>query len=147
MIHYVQGDLFGTAANIIAHGCNCQGVMGSGVAKIVRDQYPDAYQRYLEKHAQEGWRLGEVQFVSYAPGRWIANCATQDEFLPRGICHANYDAIRSAMIQLKAFAVKDGLSIAMPKIGAGLAGGDWAVIETILNEVFVDMDVTVYYLE
>ncbi len=146
MIHYIQGDLFETNATIIAHGCNCQGVMGSGVAKLVRDQYPEAYQRYLEKYEQEGWRLGEVQFVAQPNGKWIANCATQDEFLPRGICHANYDAIRACMIQLKTFARDRGLSIAMPKIGAGLAGGDWNVIESILNEVFTDFEVSVYCL-
>jgi O-acetyl-ADP-ribose deacetylase (regulator of RNase III) len=38
-------------------------------------------------------------------------------------------------------------NIAAPKLGAGLAGGDWNVIEKILNEVFSDYDITVYYLE
>jgi O-acetyl-ADP-ribose deacetylase (regulator of RNase III) len=51
------------------------------------------------------------------------------------------------MITVKKFAKEKGLSIAIPKIGAGLAGGEWSVIEQILVKVFVDYDVTVYYIE
>jgi O-acetyl-ADP-ribose deacetylase (regulator of RNase III) len=148
MINLVKGDLFDSGADIIAHGCNCQGGFGSGVAKIVATKYPKARARYLEKHANEGWELGEVQFVKLSSGEhYIANCATQDAYLPRGICHADYDGIRIAMMTVKEFAKDKGLSIALPKIGAGLAGGDWNTIETILKEVFSDYDATVYYLE
>jgi O-acetyl-ADP-ribose deacetylase (regulator of RNase III) len=51
-----------------------------------------------------------------------------------------------AMHRLKAFAKSSNLSIAIPKIGAGLAGGDWKIIGPILDEVFSDYDVTVYEL-
>ena len=87
-----------------------------------------------------------MQYVPQWNGRIIANCATQDKYLPRGECHADYDAIRKAMYTLKNDVYPD-LSIAIPKIGAGLAGGDWNIIEGILNEVFTDYDITVYYLE
>jgi O-acetyl-ADP-ribose deacetylase (regulator of RNase III) len=40
------------------------------------------------------------------------------------------------MQTLKRVCSKKGLSIAIPKIGAGLAGGDWNLIEKILNKVF-----------
>ena len=76
----------------------------------------------------------------------IANCATQLNYLPRTICHADYPAIKAAMIQVKESAKSLGLSVAMPKIGAGLAGGDWNTIKQILEEIFDDYDVTVYEL-
>ena len=45
---------------------------------------------------------------------------------------ADYAAIRAAMQQVKAqFA---GKRIGYPKIGAGLAGGDWATIAQIIDE-------------
>lgn len=146
MIHYIQGDLFDTDAEIIAHGCNCRGGFGSGVAKTVSIKYPKARYSYLDKFDEDGWRLGEVQFVRQWNDKIIANCATQDAYLPRGICHADYYAIRKAMILVKDYAKKNSYKIAIPKIGAGLAGGDWNKIEEILNEVFNDYDVTVYYL-
>lgn len=146
MVNYIQGDLFSTKADIIAHGCNCRGGFGSGVAKIVATKYPKARHYYLDKHEEEGWKLGDVQFVRQWNDKIIANCATQDGYLPRGICHADYPAIRKAMTTVKEYARAKNLSIAIPKIGAGLAGGDWQVIEKILEEVFSDYDITVYYL-
>ena len=77
----------------------------------------------------------------------MANCATQHRYLPRGVCHADYNAIRSCMVTVKDYAKLRNLTIAMPKIGAGLAGGDWGLIEQILNDVFQDFDVSVYFLD
>lgn len=147
MLNYVQGDLFDSQADIIAHGCNCRGGFGSGVAKIVATKFPKARWYYLDKFEEDGWKLGDVQFVKLNSGdTYIANCATQDAYLPRGVNHADYDGIRLAMERVKAFAQEKGLTVAIPKIGAGLAGGDWNVIEKILEEVFSDYDITIYYL-
>lgn len=146
MINYIQGDLFDTDAEIIAHGCNCRGGFGSGVAKIIATKYPKARFYYLDKFDEDGWKLGDIQPVMQWNGKYIVNCATQDAYLPRNECHADYDAIRLAMSRLKEFAMSKNMKIAIPKIGAGLAGGDWNIIESILNDVFSDYDVTVYYL-
>lgn len=147
MIKYLEGDLFSTDADIIAHGCNCRNGYGSGVAYTMSQQYPKAKSLYHEKYDEEGWELGEVQFVLQNDGKYVANCATQRNFLPRGYQHADYSAIRECMEKVKTFAKNKGLSIAIPKIGAGLAGGNWHIIETILQEVFSDYDVTIYYLD
>lgn len=147
MIRYVKGDLFDTECDIIAHGCNCRGGYGSGVAYTMAKKYPKARDMYLDKYDDEGWRLGDVQFVHTVSGKVIANCATQDAFLPRGVKHVDYKAIYFSMLKVKDFAKERGLSIAIPKIGAGLAGGDWQIIESTLEQVFSDYVVTVYYLD
>lgn len=147
MIKYVQGDLFETRADIIAHGCNCLGAFGAGVAKIIAIKYPKARWYYLDKFDEDGWKLGDVQFVKTSSGEtYIANCATQNTFRQRGVCHVDYDAVRTTMTRVKEFAKDKGLTIAIPKIGAGLAGGDWNIIENILEEVFTDYDITIYHL-
>jgi O-acetyl-ADP-ribose deacetylase (regulator of RNase III) len=146
MINYVKGDLFKSGADIIAHGCNCRGGYGSGVAFTMAKKFPKAKRYYLDKHESEGWELGDVQFVKVFGDRYIANCATQDAYYPRDKVHADYDAIRLCMMKVKDFAKAENKKIAIPKIGAGLAGGDWTVIETILQEVFSDYDIAVYYL-
>lgn len=146
MVHLVKGDVFTSGANIIAHGCNCKGGYGSGVAGAMAKKHPSARNAYLMKHQSEGWQLGDVQFVM-AKNVIIANCATQKSYLPRGKRHADYDAIRTCMEKVRDFAKQYNYTIAIPKIGAGLAGGDWKTIKKILNEVFADYDVTVRYLE
>ena len=45
-ILYKQGDLTQAEEYIIAHGCNAQGKMGSGVAKAIRREFPQAYSYY-----------------------------------------------------------------------------------------------------
>jgi len=147
MISYLKCDLFDTNCDIIAHGVNCMGAFGAGVAYFVDRYYPKARDYYFDKLEEEGWKPGDVQMVLQIDGKYIANCATQDRYLPRGVRHADYDAIRTCMDKVKRFAKDKGLSIAIPKIGAGLAGGDWNVIESILKEVFTDYDATVYYLD
>lgn len=148
MIKYVKGDLFQAPEDIIAHGCNCRNGFGSGVAAGMAKKYPKAKDSFHEKYESDGWQLGDVQFVRLIDKdhQFVANCATQFSYLPRNVCHVNYQAVGTCMEKVKQFARARGLSIAIPKIGAGLAGGDWATIEKVLEEVFSDYDVTIYQL-
>jgi len=146
MIIYKKGDLLEATENIIAHGCNCSGGFGSGVAGQIAKKWPVAKDYYLASHV-DGYGLGSVQMVPIGTNKWVANCRTQKAYLPRGICHADYSAIESAMMSLREYAETfNNSSIAIPKIGAGLAGGDWAIIERIINYIFDNYDITVYEL-
>lgn len=133
LIH-VNGDLFTSDAHILAHGCNCRGGFGSGVAGIVARLYPEARKAYLEKYKTERWTLGEVQFVEIHPDRIVANLATQDTFGGLGR-HVSYDAIDDCFVTLLEYAKAGAYTVAIPRIGAGLAGGSWPVIESIIREV------------
>lgn len=50
----LNGDLFKTPFEIIAHQVNCQGVMGSGVAKQVKEKFPYVYSTYVKALKQNG---------------------------------------------------------------------------------------------
>lgn len=148
MIKYFKGDVLKSSAEVIAHGCNCRGGFGAGIAKQILLQFPRAEQAYMKKFKTEGWRLGEVQIVKVGDKKFIANCATQDKYgSPKGgKVYADYGAIKEVMVQLKDLCLEYNYQLAMPKIGAGLAGGDWGKIEQIINEVFKDIEVWVYEL-
>lgn len=148
MVKMTQGNVFESGADIIGHGVNCKGGFGSGVAGVVAQKYPKARHRYLDKFQNEGWSLGDVQFVKVlGKQEYIANCATQFNYGYTGECNADYPAIRTCMEKVRDYAKANKFTVAIPKIGAGLAGGDWNIIKGILDEVFVDYDCTVYYLE
>lgn len=145
MVHYKKGNLLEATEDIIAHGVNCAGGFGSGVAGQIATKYPTARKYYLEKfRSREGWGLGDVQIIGQTDGKEIANCATQFLYLPRDIKHADYSAIEKCMKRVKLFAQNETQSIAIPRIGAGLAGGNWNIIKLILEDVFNDYDCTVY---
>src|SRR5687768_2065687 len=63
-IQYVSGDLFENAhhAQAFAHGCNCQGSMGAGIATGFRDRYPEMYAQYraMCKAEPRQFNLGDV---------------------------------------------------------------------------------------
>lgn len=130
---------------IVVHGCNAQGVMGSGVARYVRDNFPKAYYDYVRKHDEHGLKLGSVIFSEVLPKRIIANAITQEFFGNNGKRYVDYDAVRKCFKSVYTFALEHGISqIAFPKIGAGLGGGDWEIIEQIIKEELKDLEMTLF---
>ena len=50
-VRYIAGDLFANrvGAQALAHGCNCPGSMGAGIAVGFRDRYPEMYAEYRRR--------------------------------------------------------------------------------------------------
>jgi len=135
MITIKKGDLLATKG-IITHGVNCVGGFGSGIAGQIAREFPYVREFYLTKHKSEGWKLGDIQVVTISPDKLFVNCATQFNFLPRDIVHADYTAIATCMHKLKLLSTAAELEINLPKIGCGLAGGDWNEVKKIIDNVF-----------
>lgn len=137
-LNYIKGDLFNTHREIICHGVNCRGKFGSGVAGQIAKLYPKVKDEYLKWHNSIGWQLGDTQFVHISPDevsgldeRYIVNMATQYYYGRRGF-YVNYDAVRSTLDHVIRFAQETGFGVAMPKVGCGLAGGEWSIVQDIL---------------
>ena len=64
MIKIIDGNLFDTKAHIICHQCNCQGVMGSGVAAEVKRRYPYVFNSYRKDYEDGKLKLGYVNFAT-----------------------------------------------------------------------------------
>ena len=73
----------------------------------------------------------------------IVNAYTQYDFYGKDDLF-EYDAFRTVLKKIKKEFSEN--SICMPKIGAGLAGGDWNRIEQIINEEFPDKQINIFYL-
>jgi O-acetyl-ADP-ribose deacetylase (regulator of RNase III) len=136
-IIHKKGDLLEAPQAILAHGVNSLGVMGAGVAKAIRERFPAAYGAYREKYQADGWQTGEVQFVA-VPGpdrdRWVANCCMQEK-IGAGRDQNDYRAYYSIFTKLINFAIDTKeYQFAIPRIGAGLANGDFERIIQILLE-------------
>lgn len=130
-----KGNIFDTKAQVIAHGVNCQGVFNAGLAKQIRLKYPAAFNAYRIKHVKENWLLGQIQVVQVEQARYIANMATQIEY-GTDKQQVNYYAVKTCLEKLFEFCSKKELtSVAIPKIGCGLGGGDWKEVHTILVDL------------
>lgn len=154
-IVYKRGNLLAGPEKVIAHGCNALGIMGAGVAKQIKQTYPKAFEVYHQKHAREGLVLGEVvPWVS--ADRIVLNMITQQAFGNQsGVVYVDYEqGVRKCMRalensarrhhQAKAGPFFESPVVAMPKIGAGYAGGDWSIIAAIIEEEVQAVSVIVY---
>ena len=144
MIEYRKGNLF-TQYNspcVIVHGCNAQGVMGSGFAKEFKEQFPEAYHEYLNQY---NLSLGQVITSDY--GSLSVCSAITQKFYGRDktIRYVDYWAVQQAL--LKVVAIAKGRPIYMPFIGGGLANGDRFILAEIFEEVFENSHAFVYTLD
>jgi len=145
-MNIVTGDLLRLALDgrfdVIVHGCNCQCAMGKGIALSIKQQFPEAYDADLRTPKGERTKLGTISTaeVERSPARFtVVNAYTQFHWRGENVL-ADYDAIRLAFRQIKQqFA---GRRIGYPKIGAGLAKGDWAMIAAIIEEELAGEDHT-----
>jgi O-acetyl-ADP-ribose deacetylase (regulator of RNase III) len=150
MIVYRTGDVVEAfkkgEIDILVHGCNACGVMGSGIAKQIKEEFPLAYGQYKEQERVSGLVLGNFSvWYDHETSRRIINLITQDKYLPRDQRHFSYDYFDNAL-QIFNLCYKNQ-KIGMPAIGAGLGGGNWKVIEAIINSRFPDREIYVYELK
>lgn len=134
----IKGDIFKLMqpGDAMMHGCNAQGVMGSGIAAQVRSIFPGAYDVYRKRYEQSELELGDVFPYFHRDGSIVLNCITQEFFGGDGRRYVSYDAISKSCKQ-----IIEGFGLLLqappklycPLIGAGLAGGDWNVIKEILR--------------
>ena len=134
----VYGDLIDMALeghfDVIVHGCNCFCVMGAGVAKQIKETFRSAYNEDLKTVKGDGSKLGSYSAVEIDQGRikfTVVNGYTQYNYKGWGP-QVDYYAIRSLFRKIKQDFT--GKRIGYPKIGAGLAGGDWEIISSIIDE-------------
>jgi O-acetyl-ADP-ribose deacetylase (regulator of RNase III) len=156
-IEYRNGDLLKQDdIQIIAHQVNCQGVMGSGIAKQIKEQFPEAYNDYVaycigEEELIETESvdlLGDYCFTNIK-GKYICNLFGQNNFGYNGNKFTNYTALISSLHNCIKyfddncyFYNNEQVKIGIPyKIGCDRGGGDWNIVELLLKdmcEIFPD---------
>ncbi|MFH2093198.1 MAG: phosphatase [Pseudomonadota bacterium] len=132
-----EGDLIQLAKtgqfDVIVHGCNCFCSMGAGIAAQMREHFPEAYLADLNTASGDRQKLGDYSCARVnRDGNLftVVNGYTQYHYAGAQTL-ADYDAIHKLFLKIKQDYA--GLKIAYPKIGAGLARGDWEIISIIID--------------
>lgn len=139
MIHYKKdSDITLVTEGVIAHGVNCLGVMGAGVAAAIRDRWPAVFYAY-ERNTRLGEELlGSAHAVRVGENLWVVNCYTQKTVGPRGTGrYADPDALRRSLEFAFIHAVATNLPLHAPRIGCDLGGLDW---ESEVFPIFEDLN-------
>jgi O-acetyl-ADP-ribose deacetylase (regulator of RNase III) len=155
-IIYIKGDATCPQAKgvkIICHVCNDIGGWGKGFVLAISRRWEQPEAEYRAWHAagkHGGFSLGAVQFVQVEPYIWVANMVGQ-RGMKRGSSGPpiRYEAVATCLQQVAVKAQELEASVHMPRIGCGLAGGEWSKVEPLIEEHLcgAGLAVTVYDFE
>ena len=142
----VKGDLIDLAKkgnfDVIAHGCNCFCTMGAGIAPQMAKAFGcDDFPLEDIKYSGVQSKLGKIDYKTLdVNGKelTVVNAYTQYGLGGKPFDYVAFEKIVSEMNTLF-----KGKHIGLPKIGAGLAGGDWPTIRQLIIDGFTDCNVTV----
>ena len=141
-----RGDLLTATETVIGHQTNCQASMGAGVAKLVKQKYPEVYNSYRNFCRDYARRdcLGKTQLIQTNRGKFVANIFGQLYYGTQAR-QTDYKALDSAFADLKQQMRTVGLtSLALPYgIGCGLAAGEWTVVHGLIEKNFCDSEIEV----
>ena len=134
----IKGDLITLALegkfDVIVHGCNCFCTMSAGIARAIQDEFPEAYAADLVTIKSDRNKLGDFSFATVKRNGHeitIVNGYTQFHFHGESVL-ADYEAVQRLFKKVKLRF--SGKRIGYPKIGSGLAGGDWERISQIIDK-------------
>lgn len=145
----IKGDLLKLADegnfDAIVHGCNCFCKMSAGIAKQIKEKYPEAYAADLETPVGDRNKLGYFTYASYKDNSFVVINAYTQYHYGRGKDLFEYEAFEKALDRFKYidYYCSEGLRWGFPLIGCGLAGGDKQRILKMMEDTLVGMDVTV----
>lgn len=153
-IHFVKGDATkpqGEGHKYIIHICNDIGGWGSGFVLSLRENWPEAEKSY---RSLKKYELGMVDFVEVAHEPhfvYVANMIAQRNVKDDGLGAPpiRYGALARCLEVVKdditnfrswmehTDVIEAPVSIHMPRIGCGLAGGKWEFVMHLIYETFL----------
>ena len=159
----IDGDIIQLALEgrfeVIGHGVNCFCIMKAGIAPQMAKVFGcDKYTLEVEQYKGDINKLGQIQWqgfslkdnIATATSRFkadlfVVNCYTQFMY---GINHTDgiskpldYEALTLCMRKINH--IFKGKHIGLPKIGCGLAGGDWNGVKEIIKNELKDCKITI----
>ena len=152
--------------NNIAHSCNCQNVMGGGIAKQIKDRYPQAFEADHERWSDEyndggNWRcqIGDYSKAvietqwTHLPHATIYNLYTQSGY-STSKREVNYEYFWKAMKAMQEDLLFNQHELNVRQvvgvpygISCGLAGGNWKIIKAIIEDIFLDSMIECYIVK
>ena len=152
-IRYVVGDATNPPPGrvVVTHVCNDIGAWGRGFVMAISKRWgnipKERYTSWRQSGTENGivFGLGKVQFVDVGGGVTVANIIGQEGVKRnRGKPPVRYTAIREGLEAVAEFAVQEGASVHMPRIGCGLAGGNWNVVGHMVQASLADRGIATF---
>ena len=141
----IDGNLIVMAKNgefdVITHGCNCFCRMKTGLAPQMAEAFGcNKFPLESKKYEGDINKLGQIESKTIIINDFefdVINSYTQYTYSRNKVL--DYDALRLCLRKINH--KYNGKTIGIPKIGAGLAGGDIKIIKKIIREELKNMNI------
>jgi O-acetyl-ADP-ribose deacetylase (regulator of RNase III) len=147
MMKFLQGNLLDAPTQALVNTVNTVGVMGKGIALMFKEAFPVNFRAYEEAAKRNEIQVGKM-FVteshSFDGPRWLINFPTKKHWRHP----SKLEWIQEGLKDLRNVIVEKGIqSIALPPLGCGNGGLDWAVVRPEIERslgALSDVDVWVF---
>ena len=150
MITYRQGNLLESGLDAIAHGCNCEGIMNAGIARDLKNKFPQMYREYNSLCSAHLAKPGEYHIYSSQNSPHIINLFTQKTIEEGAKIEYIEDSLALLASKLPELKNKDVdiKSLGMPRLGCGLGRLNWSQVRPVIERNLgnLDIEVIVYSL-
>jgi O-acetyl-ADP-ribose deacetylase (regulator of RNase III) len=147
MITFTTGNLLEANVDAIVNTVNTVGIMGKGIALMFKDAFPENFKKYEEACKSKNVVVGRMFITKreelFGP-KWIINFPTKSHWRNPSKIQWIEDGLNDLKLEIKKNNIK---SIAIPPLGAGNGGLNWADVKTLIQSslgALEDVDIVVY---
>lgn len=128
MIEFTSGDILKDEAEAIVNTVNCVGIMGRGIALQFKNAWPEnfkAYQTACKRNEVQPGRMFMFEVGQLTSPRWIVNFPTKRHWKGKSRMEDIDAGLQALAAEIRLRGIR---SIAIPPLGSGLGGLDWAQV-------------------
>ena len=147
MITFTQGNLLEARTEALVNTVNTVGVMGKGIALMFKERFDENFRRYAAACKAKEVQTGKmfVTPVHELDGpRWIVNFPTKQHWR----APSRMEWVVDGLQDLRRFLIEQQIkSIAIPPLGAGNGGLEWAEVREQIERTLGDLDIDILVFE
>jgi len=152
ILRFVKGDATNPqgSTRYILQIVNNEGKYGAGFSGALSKRWPK-----VESEYRTWWRerfgklaLGDIQIIQVLSDLVVVNMVAQNGIVPKSPKPIDYEALQKCLAKAGSEIKNYNGAVHMPRIGCGLAGGEWEKIEPLIEQELLKrgLNVTVYDL-
>jgi O-acetyl-ADP-ribose deacetylase (regulator of RNase III) len=140
MIEYKSGDILTEDAEALVNTVNTVGIMGRGIALRFKGAFPEnfkAYRAAIKRHEIQPGRMFVFDMKRLTNPRYIINFPTKRHWRGKSRLSDIESGLEALVTEVQTRGIR---SIAIPPLGSGLGGLDWADVRPRIERALGRLD-------